>query len=68
MDSDLIDKLVSKTIKFLEESQSKDLEKACWMVIHEYHHGILPFEYDIREIDESIYLAVLEIIKEKIAN
>ena len=32
---------------------------ACWMVVHEHHHGMKPSEYDIREIDEDLYLAVL---------
>ncbi len=63
MDSTLIDELAEKVLKFLKESDNCDIEKACWMIIHEYHHGIMPFEYDIREIDETIYLAVLEEIK-----
>jgi hypothetical protein len=30
------------------------------MVVHEHHHGVRPSEYDIREIDEELYLAVLD--------
>jgi hypothetical protein len=30
------------------------------LVVHRYAHGVLPSEYDIREIDEELYLAVLE--------
>ncbi len=36
-----------------------ELERCCWIVIHEYHHGFKPSEYDIREIDEELYLSVL---------
>ncbi len=31
----------------------------CWTVVHEHHHGAMPSEYDIREVDEDLYLAVL---------
>ena len=31
----------------------------CWMVVHEHHHGVMPTEYDIREVNEDLYLAVL---------
>ena len=43
--------------------QSKDLERFCWMAVHEFHHGVMPVEYDIREIDEALYLAVLKYAK-----
>ncbi|KZR91062.1 hypothetical protein MITS9508_00300 [Synechococcus sp. MIT S9508] len=36
-----------------------DLERMCWTVVHEHHHGTMPSEYDIREVDEDLYLAVL---------
>jgi hypothetical protein len=36
-----------------------DPERNCWMVVHRHVHGVLPSEYDIREIDEDLYLAVL---------
>ena len=68
MDSSLINTLAKKVLNLLEESDNCDLEKTCWMVIHEYHHGIMPFEYDIREIDEEIYLSVLREIKDKKKN
>ena len=46
----------------IELSQGKliELEKVCWVVVHEYHHGVKPSEYDIREINEELYLKVLE--------
>ncbi|ABX08413.1 Hypothetical protein P9211_04821 [Prochlorococcus marinus str. MIT 9211] len=31
--------------------------------MHEYCNGAKPSEYDIREIDESLYLKVLERVK-----
>jgi hypothetical protein len=36
-----------------------DPERNCWMAVHQHLHGVLPSEYDIREIDEELYLAVL---------
>ena len=40
-----------------------DLEKFCWMAAHEHKHGVLPSEYDIREIDEQLYLKLLQVFK-----
>ncbi|EAQ69851.1 hypothetical protein SynRS9909_01897 [Synechococcus sp. RS9909] len=40
-------------------SSPQDPERMCWMVVHEHHHGAMPTEYDIREVDEALYLAVL---------
>jgi hypothetical protein len=34
------------------------------MAVHRHVHGVLPSEYDIREIDEELYLAVLEARKQ----
>ena len=36
-----------------------EIEKFCWMAAHEYKHGVLPSEYDIREIDEDLFLQLL---------
>tara|TARA_B100001989_G_scaffold131054_1_gene92621 strand:- start:1770 stop:1916 length:147 start_codon:yes stop_codon:yes gene_type:complete len=38
----------------------EEKEKFCWMAVHEYKHGVLPSEYDIREIDEDLYLQLLK--------
>ena len=43
---------------------NSDIEKCCWSVVHEHIHGFLPVEYDIREIDEELYLRVLELARE----
>ena len=40
-----------------------EIEKFCWMAAHEHKHGILPSEYDIREIDENLYLQLLDEFK-----
>ena len=37
-----------------------EIEKFCWMAVHEHKHGVLPSEYDIREIDEDLYLKLLQ--------
>ena len=43
-----------------------DIEKFCWMAVHEHKHGVLPSEYDIREIDEKLYLQLLKEVKSNI--
>ena len=64
-DLDLINRLVLRTIDALGKSNN-DVERTCWMVLHEHHHGLMPFEYDVREIDETLYLSVLNEIKERL--
>ena len=64
MDS-LILKLSKKAIQLAGKSK-KELERTCWLIVHEYKHGVMPTEYDIREIDEELYLEVLRIAKEMI--
>lgn len=41
------------------DATSKDPERNCWMAVHRHVHGMLPSEYDIREVPEDLYLAVL---------
>ncbi|MCP9774713.1 hypothetical protein KBY58_07745 [Cyanobium sp. HWJ4-Hawea] len=41
------------------DATAKDLERNCWMAVHRHVHGVLPSEYDIREVPEDLYLAVL---------
>ena len=62
MDS-LIKELSEKAIDLSGKSK-KELERTCWMIVHEYKHGSMPTEYDIREIDEELYLEVLRTAKE----
>ena len=44
----------------------EEIEKFCWMAVHEHKHGVLPSEYDIREIDEDLYLKLLKEFKSNI--
>ena len=43
-----------------------EIEKFCWMAVHEHKHGVLPSEYDIREIDEELYLELFQEFKSNI--
>ena len=58
----LIKLLISKVKNYPNFSEN-ELEKFCWMAVHENKHGVLPSEYDIREIDESLYLILLKHLK-----
>ena len=60
-----IQELAKKSIEFSGRLK-KELERSCWMVVHEHKHGTMPTEYDIREIDEELYLEVLRTAKEMI--
>ena len=62
---ELIERLSKKAV-FLSGQSKKELERTCWMIVHEHNHGVMPTEYDIREIDEELYLEVLRIAKEMI--
>ena len=64
MDS-LIKQLSKKAIDLSGKSK-KELERTCWMIVHEHKHGVMPTEYDIREIEEELYLSVLRTAKEMI--
>ena len=58
----LIKELIVKVKEFPRFSKG-EIEKFCWMAVHEYKHGVLPSEYDIREIDEELYLQLLQEFK-----
>ena len=55
----LIKKLFIK-VKEYPRFSNGEIEKFCWMAVHEHKHGVLPSEYDIREIDEDLYLQILK--------
>jgi hypothetical protein len=57
VDSALLDQLVQASRQF--DGTASDAERNCWMAVHQHIHGVPPSEYDIREIDEDLYLAVL---------
>ena len=64
--SDFSESLIKKLIKKVKEYprfSNGEIEKFCWMAVHEYKHGVLPTEYDIREIDEELYLKLLQEFK-----
>ncbi len=61
----LINSLIKK-VKGYPRFSKEEIEKFCWMAVHEYKHGVLPSEYDIREIDEELYLALLQESKSNI--
>ena len=54
-----------KKVKEYPRFSTGEIEKFCWMAVHEYKHGVLPSEYDIREIDEELYLQLLQEFKLK---
>ena len=58
----LLDLLSLKIIEYPRFSL-REIEKFCWMAAHEHNHGVLPSEYDIREIDEDLYLQLLKKFK-----
>ena len=58
-EQELVDALVRQGLA-LSTTAGGELERSCWMVVHEHHHGVRPSEYDIGEIDEELYLAVLD--------
>ena len=61
--------LINSLIKNVEEYprfSKEEIEKFCWMAVHEHKHGVLPSEYDIREIDEDLYLELLRELKSNI--
>ena len=62
-DPQLVESLVEQGLA-LSSTAGGELERSCWMVVHEHHHGVKPTEYDIREIDEDLYIAVLMAAKQ----
>ena len=61
--SDSLIKILISKVKNYPNFSEIELEKYCWMAVHEHKHGMLPSEYDIREIDESLYLILLKQFK-----
>ena len=55
---ELIAKLAEASREF--DATGRDPERNCWMAVHRHVHGVPPSEYDIREVPEDLYLAVLE--------
>ena len=53
-------KELSIKVKKYPRFSTVEIEKFCWMAVHEHKHGVLPSEYDIREIDEELFLQLLK--------
>ena len=58
----LINSLI-KNVKEYPRFSIEEIEKFCWMAVHEHKHGVLPSEYDIRDIDEALFLKLLKEFK-----
>ena len=63
LNEEKLEKALAKRALEISGGSHQDLERFCWMAVHEYRHSALPTEYDIREIDEDLYLAVLNIAR-----
>ena len=61
--SDLLIKQLCSKVRNYPRFSIKEIDKFCWMAAHEHKHGILPSEYDIRDIDEDLYLLLLKEFK-----
>ena len=59
-----IQELLIKVKEYPRYSE-EEIQKFCWMAVHEHKHGVLPSEYDIREIDEELYLQLLQAFRSK---
>ena len=59
-------KLLIERVKEYPRFSNGEIEKFCWMAVHEHRHGVLPSEYDIRDIDEELYLQLLQEFKSNI--
>lgn len=56
-DQALVRELAEASREF--DATGPDAERNCWLAVHRHVHGVLPSEYDIREVPEDLYLAVL---------
>tara|TARA_B100000963_G_scaffold169979_1_gene147876 strand:+ start:409 stop:621 length:213 start_codon:yes stop_codon:yes gene_type:complete len=63
--SDSLIKLLCTKVKNYPRFSENEIEKFCWMAAHEHKHGVLPSEYDIREIDENLYLLLIKELNSK---
>ena len=59
-------KSLIRKVKEYPRFSIKEVEKFCWMAVHQHKHGVLPSEYDIRDIDEDLYLRLLQEFKSNI--
>jgi hypothetical protein len=62
-DQALVQALAEQSFAF--DATGRDPERNCWMAVHRHVHGVLPSEYDIREVPEELYLAVLALRQQR---
>jgi hypothetical protein len=62
-DAVLVSQLVEASRAF--DETGPDPERNCWLAVHRHVHGVLPSEYDIRDVPEDLYLAVLSARKNR---
>lgn len=62
-DPQLLSDLVAASRRF--DGSAADPQRSCWLAVHEHVHGVLPSEYDIREIPEDLYLEVLALRRQQ---
>jgi len=63
VNSALVEALAAASRRF--DATGPDPERNCWLAVHEHIHGVLPSEYDIREVPEELYLAVLAVRRQE---
>jgi len=61
----LIKSLIKKVKEYPRFSKG-EIEKFCWMAVHEHINVVLPYDYALREIDEDLYLELLRELKSNI--
>jgi hypothetical protein len=61
---EIFDPLLPTLATEVKSYGSDDLERSCWLAVHRHTHGVLPSEYDIREIPEDLYLKLLAYCRE----
>jgi hypothetical protein len=62
-DPRLVNALAQASCEF--DTTGVDPERNCWLAVHRHVHGVLPSEYDIREVPEDLYLEVLAARKQR---
>ena len=61
--SESLIKSLIKKVKEYPRFSKEEIEKLCWMAVHEHKHGVLPSEYDIRDIHADLYIKLLDEFK-----
>ena len=63
--SDEIIQSIAQRAIDISKGSMLEIDKYCWMAVHEYRHSVMPSEYDIREIDEYLYDLVMKEAKSR---